>query len=384
MNPKAKKAFTIASLIHFISDAFLFYQSSQLTKWSYVLFPLSFLVLYTIYKAIVAVTTQNDVRTKSINNLVGISFAYIVCKVVAVPLLLVTWIAGNFLTAEVTAVLISVCLSIGTVFFVLLVSGMFNKYRYKLFSKKLYFDDLPKAFDGFKIVQISDIHSGSFDSEKGVKKGIDLVNKQNADVILFTGDLVNNDPQEINPYIEVFKKLRAKEGVYSVSGNHDYHYLAKGKETYDLLKQKHEALNFKMLNNESQTFVKDDEQLTIAGVENWGVPPFPQFGNLDQALADSSDFVVLMSHDPSHWDEEIKQYPKKIQLTLSGHTHGMQFGIDLPFFKWSPVKFKYPKWIDLYEEFDRYLYVNRGFGFIGYPGRVGIRPEVTSIILKKK
>lgn len=384
MTPQAKRIFIIASLIHFISDAIFFKYSFQFTQWSYALIPVSLLVLYTVYKSIEAVTTKTDVRTKNINNLVGFSFAYIVCKVIAVPLLLLVWVLSFLLPISVVTVLAAISLLLSLLFFVLLISGMLNKYRYKLRVKELFFEDLPTAFDGFKLVQLSDIHSGSFDSIKGVQKGIDLVNKQQADVILFTGDLVNNDPQEINPYIDTFRKLKADKGVYSVSGNHDYHYLSKGNETYDLLKDKHEALGFKMLNNESVIFEKEGEQITVAGVENWGVPPFPQFGNLDVALAKATDFVVLMSHDPSHWDEEIKQYQKKVHLTLSGHTHGMQFGIDWSFFRWSPVKFKYPKWIDLYEEFDQYLYVNRGFGFIGYPGRVGVRPEVTSIILRKK
>ncbi len=381
---KANKTFIIALLIYLLSDFVFFTFSLYFSEIAYVIILLSIFTMYAVFKAIVAITTQKDERTKRVNLLVGVSFGYIVCKVVAVPLLLTSWCLGLVLPLSMTELLYLISLSIGILFFTLFVLGMFNKYRYKLITKELYFVDLPKAFEGFKIIQLSDVHSGSFDSIKGVKKGVDLVNKQKADVILFTGDLVNNDPHEIDPYINTFKDLEAEKGVYSVSGNHDYHYLSKGNATYELLKQKHEALNFKMLNNESYTFTKGEDNLTIAGVENWGVPPFPQFGNLDKALAKASDFVVLMSHDPSHWDEEIKTYPKNIQLTLSGHTHGMQFGIDLPFFKWSPVKFKYPKWIDLYTEFDRYLYVNRGFGFIGYPGRVGIRPEVTSIILKKK
>lgn len=384
MNPQAKRFFIIASLIHFISDAIFLSYSFQITSWSYLLLPVSLLVWYALYKTVLAITTKKDVRTKSVNLLVGVSFAYITCKVISVPLLVLVWLLSFLLSPTPIDMMTLFSVALGLLFFVLLVLGMFNKYRYKLRELSLFFEDLPDAFDGFKIIQLSDIHSGSFDSLEGVQKGIDLVNKQQADVIFFTGDLVNNDPEEINPYIDVFKGLRAKEGVYSVSGNHDYHYLSKGQETYDLLKSKHEALGFKMLNNEAHTFVKGSEELTIAGVENWGVPPFPQFGDLDKALYSSSDFVVLMSHDPSHWDEEIKKYPKKIHLTLSGHTHGMQFGIDWSFMKWSPVQYKYPKWIDLYKEFDRYLYVNRGFGFIGYPGRVGIRPEVTSITLKKK
>ena len=276
--------------------------------------------------------------------------------------------------------------------FTSLLYGMFRgKYNFKVLTYELEYDDLPEAFEGFKITQISDIHSGSFDNAKKVQYGVDLVNAQGSDVVFFTGDLVNNKAEEILPWIETFKKINAKHGVYSVLGNHDYgDYMrwesseAKKKNMQDLEKAQ-KQMGWDLLLNQSRFIEKDGQRIAVIGVENWG-SGFKQVGDLNKALADVSekDFKILMSHDPSHWEAEVLPHPFKIHLTLSGHTHGMQFGIEIPgWIKWSPVKWRYKQWAGVYQESDQRLNVNRGFGYLAYPGRVGIWPEVTVITLKK-
>lgn len=276
--------------------------------------------------------------------------------------------------------------------FTSLLYGMFRgKYNFKVLTYELEYDDLPEAFEGFKITQISDIHSGSFDNAKKVQYGVDLVNAQGSDVVFFTGDLVNNKAEEILPWIETFKKINAKHGVYSVLGNHDYgDYMrwesseAKKKNMQDLEKAQ-KQMGWDLLLNQSRFIEKDGQRIAVIGVENWG-SGFKQVGDLNKALADVSekDFKILMSHDPSHWEAEVLPHPFKIHLTLSGHTHGMQFGIEIPgWIKWSPVKWRYKQWAGVYQESDQHLNVNRGFGYLAYPGRVGIWPEVTVITLTK-
>lgn len=264
-----------------------------------------------------------------------------------------------------------------------------GKYNFKINKVKLDFKNLPKSFDGFKIVQISDIHSGSFDSKEAIIEGINLVNHQNPDVILFTGDLVNNDSREIEPYLHDFRNFKAKHGVYSVLGNHDYgDYKKWGSEqakvdNMNLLYEFQNTMNFKLLKNQNSIISKNGESIGIVGVENWGNPPFPQRGDLDKAIKglDNIPFKILMSHDPTHWTKKVLPHKSQFDLTLSGHTHGMQFGIEIPGFKWSPIKYIYPQWADLYEKSGEFLYVNRGFGFLGFPGRAGIMPEITVIEL---
>ncbi len=268
-----------------------------------------------------------------------------------------------------------------------------GKYNYKIHNITLYFKDLPAQFDGFTISQISDVHSGSFDNKEEVEHGIQLINEQKSDIVLFTGDLVNNLASEFDPWVEVFKKIEAPLGKYSCIGNHDYgEYIPwpneKAREdNFKALIEQHGKMGFKLLRNENLVFSRDNAEIALLGVENWGLPPFPQRGDLELASKDldKNIFKILMSHDPSHWDAKVLPFRDKIHLTLSGHTHGMQFGVEIPgWFKWSPVKYRYPRWADLYQENDQYLYVNRGFGFIGFSGRVGIWPEITKITLKKE
>lgn len=269
---------------------------------------------------------------------------------------------------------------------------LWGRYNYRVVKHTLYFDDLPQAFDGYRVVHISDIHSGSFDNAEKVQYGIDMINAQHADVIFFTGDLVNNKAEEMRPWIAHFKQLHAKDGVYSVLGNHDYgDYVqwdspdekAKNLET---LKQIHQQLGFCLLNNESVFLSRGQQRIVVVGVENWG-QGFVKKGNLKQALSqvDKKDFKILLSHDPTHWQYEVLKDPNFIHLTLSGHTHGMQFGIEIPgVIKWSPAGWRYKYWGGVYKEKDRYINVNRGFGYLAFPGRVGMPPEITVIELKKK
>tara|TARA_B100000530_G_scaffold205697_1_gene131297 strand:- start:4711 stop:5946 length:1236 start_codon:yes stop_codon:yes gene_type:complete len=275
-----------------------------------------------------------------------------------------------------------------------LLYGMYRgKYNYKVLSYELEFDDLPESFHGFTITHISDIHCGSFDNKEKVKYGIELVNNQNSDVILFTGDLVNNVSEELIPWKELFSSLRAKHGVYSILGNHDYgDYMdwKNGKEkirNFDNLKKFQKEMGFKLLLNENEVIKINQERLAIVGVENWGAGGFKKSGDLDKAIKGLSDneFKVLLTHDPSHWKAKVIPHKKYFPLTLSGHTHGMQFGIDIPgWIKWSPIKWRYPEFAGLYNKSNEYLNVNRGFGYLAYPGRVGMWPEITVITLKKK
>ena len=287
----------------------------------------------------------------------------------------------------------AIALGVAAIPFASLIYGMYKgKYRYRVLSYQLEFDDLPEAFDGYTITQISDVHSGSFDNADKIAYGIDLINKQESDVILFTGDLVNNFASEMKNWTQHFSKLKAKDGVYSVLGNHDYGdyadwetQQAKAQNLEDL-KTLQAQMGWKLLLNEHRWLEKDGERIALVSVENWGAG-FKQAGDIDKASAglSVSDFKVLMSHDPSYWSERLKTDPKNFQLTLSGHTHGMQFGIEIPgFIRWSPVQYRYENWAGIYKEGNRVLNVNRGFGYLGYPGRVGIWPEVTVIELKRK
>ncbi|WP_443938545.1 metallophosphoesterase [Pedobacter sp. MW01-1-1] len=266
-----------------------------------------------------------------------------------------------------------------------------GKYAYRVIKHTLYFDDLPENFDGFTLTQISDVHAGSFTNPKAVQKGIDLINAQKSDLFVFTGDLVNNSATEITPYIGHFSQIKAPYGQFSVLGNHDYGDYVQWpseeakRENLQQLKKYHADLGFKLLLDEHLELIKGDQKLILLGIENWGIG-FGERGDLNKALADThkDDFKILLSHDPSHWEAQVKKHPSKIHLTLSGHTHGMQFGIEAFGIKWSPVQYRYKHWAGIKTENDRVLNVNRGFGFLGFSGRIGIWPEITVIELKRK
>jgi predicted MPP superfamily phosphohydrolase len=314
-------------------------------------------------------------------------------KFCGIPILLLEDIVRPFRGEPSRNILVSqIALGIAAIPFLGLLFGLTRgRHYYKVHRETLYFNDLPDAFDGFTITQISDVHSGSFTSAKGVQKGLDLVNQQHSDLILFTGDLVNNLASEMEPWIPAFSGLKAPFGKYSILGNHDYGDYMRWESEADQaanlnrLKQVHKEIGFRLLLNEAVSIEKDGQSIALIGVENWGKGGFHKYGDLDKATAGVSNdaFKILMSHDPSHWEAVTLGHKKHIHLTLAGHTHGMQFGIEVFGLKWSPIKYVYKQWAGLYQQGGKYLYVNRGFGFLGLKGRVGIWPEITVITLKK-
>ncbi|MEL0175503.1 MAG: metallophosphoesterase [Cryomorphaceae bacterium] len=377
---------------------------STATPWIYWGITLAYIVLSV---SISVLMSSGKVDYKYLGVLMGASILLAVPKLVAIIPLLIEDITrlGQFLFRAVTTqpstlpgrrtFVSQIALGLAAIPFIGIIDGIWKgRYRYRVISHTLEFEDLPDEFDGFTIAQISDIHSGSFDNQEKVEYGVQMVNELGADAIMFTGDMVNNIATEAEPWIDTFKKLSGKNGVFSILGNHDYGDYwrfpsAQAKvDNLNRLKEIHAEMGMDLLLNESRYFERGNERLYLAGVENWGLPPFPQYGDLQTALNGIPEdaFTILLSHDPSHFDAEVKQHSKKVHLTLSGHTHGMQFGIEIPgWIKWSPVKFKYPKWAGLYPEPDgQVLHVNRGFGFLAFPGRVGMWPEITHITLRKK
>jgi uncharacterized protein len=271
--------------------------------------------------------------------------------------------------------------------------GFKDRYTYIVNNVAIKLPKLPESFKGIRIVHLSDIHTGSFDSPSDVERGIDLALAQNPDIIFFTGDLVNNLASEIDAeYKRIFSKLKAPMGVYSIFGNHDYgDYIPwktkmEKQENIEQLKAIHAAMGWKLLLNENIILEKNNQCIALLGMENWSAKPhYFIYGDMQKTYEglENSDIPVkiLLTHDPSHWDAQVCKKYQDIDLTLSGHTHGMQFGIDNKIFKWSPVQYSYKNWAGLYQQEHQYLYVNRGFGFIGYPGRIGVMPEITVIEL---
>ena len=359
------------------------------------------LILYISQNINDFVTTR---KFKVLYFLVGIFVLFYVPKIVFIIFQIGTdlvrisgWIISKFSTpdskvAETAAVmtrsefLTRVGIIVAAIPFLSVINGIARgRYNYKVRNVSLNFDNLPAAFDGFRVLQISDWHIGSFSGQNDkVEQAIDLINSQRPDIILFTGDIVNNIAEELREFIPLVQKLHSPNGVYSILGNHDYgEYVNwKSEEAHEQnmadLYSFQEQAGLKLLRNDSFVLEKNGEKIGVAGVENWGLPPFPQYGDLKKSLQKIKDFPfkILMSHDPSHWDAEVLK-KTDIDLTLSGHTHGMQFGINIPGIKWSPVKWKYPRWAGLYEEGKQKLYVNVGIGYIAFPGRVGFLPEIT-------
>ncbi len=389
--------------------AFQAFKTTFRNKWLHVVYwLLSALVISNFVYQLVTFNRAVGLTT-TVNNAIGFFLTLFVPKmlivlflfgedIIRVPQGMYRWategkLAGGYLPSRRKFVS-QIALGLAAIPFASLLYGMYQgKYNYKVLKYALEFDDLPDAFDGFQITQISDIHSGSFDNKKKIEYGIDLINEQQSDVILFTGDMVNNRADEMSPWLESFKKLNAKSGMFSVLGNHDYgDYIqwesAEAKQhNLEKLKGFQKEIGFDLLLNEHRFLEKNGERIALVGVENWGAGGFKKAGDLGLATAniDQKDFKILLSHDPSHWEQEVKLDDKHIHLTLSGHTHGMQFGIEIPgWIKWSPVKWRYKHWAGIYEEAGRFINVNRGFGFLAYPGRVGIWPEISVITLKKR
>ena len=286
-------------------------------------------------------------------------------------------------------------LILGGISFVVLLHGMIrNKYRYKIYETKVAVPNLPKELEGLKIVQISDIHSGSFTEIEPLHNAIELINNQHADLVFFTGDLVNSMAKEMEPFVDVFDKIKSRYGIFSILGNHDYgDYVqwesqAEKHQNFEKLKSVHQRLGWDLILNENRLLKIKGEEVAVIGVENYSAKrQFSNYGDLEKAYegASQAGLKLLLSHDPSHWEDEVLEKFKDIHITFSGHTHGMQFGLEIPgLIKWSPIKYIYKQWAGLYEKNAQFLYVNRGFGFLGYPGRVGILPEITVMILEKK
>lgn len=281
-------------------------------------------------------------------------------------------------------------IAVGGGLFGTLLYGFNNKYRYQVRRVKLHFDNLPEAFRGLRMVHISDIHSGSFTDKRAVAKGVERIVKEQPDVVFFTGDLVNDRAREMEDYIDLFRSVKAPLGVYSTLGNHDYGDYIRWESpeqkaaNLNRLKEIHGELGWNLLMNEHAVLERNGQQIAVMGIENWSAKGnFPKYGKLDQAHpgAGTFPFNILLSHDPSHWEAEVQPRFPDIDLMLSGHTHGMQFGLEIPGWRWSPVQYVYRQWAGLYQSGNQKLYVNRGFGFLGYPGRVGILPEITVIQL---
>lgn len=257
-------------------------------------------------------------------------------------------------------------------------------YDYRIRRRKVYLPNLPKAFDGIKVAQLSDIHSGSFFDKMAVQGGIDMLNAEKPDVVFFTGDLVNNQTSEVKDYIDLFSKVKPDLGVYSTLGNHDYgdyrrwaSQAQKNQNLADMIKA-HERMGWNLMMNENESIRIGTDQIAVVGIENWGAGRFAKYGQLDKAVKNAEgDVKLLLSHDPSHWDAQVRTQQPDIDIMFAGHTHGMQLGVEIGDWRWSPSKYIYKQWADLYQEDEQYLYVNRGFGFLGFPGRIGILPEIT-------
>ncbi|MCD1116852.1 metallophosphoesterase [Chryseobacterium turcicum] len=395
-----QKNFLFIAAIFLFLEVYIFQAIRTLTdnfwiRLGYIIFSLA---IYSIFAYEVAHFQRTDRSTERAQITISLFLIFILPKIFIVLFLLIDDIfrTGGYLVGltrptenffpERRKFLSLVGLGLGGVLSALFIDGItFGKYRHTVRRVRVKFANLPKSFKGYKIIQISDVHSGSFSDPSKLQHAIDLINEQNPDLVLFTGDMVNNVADEFKPFISLFSKIKAKDGKFSVLGNHDYGDYVKWKspneqkENLDNLIDYQKQAGFNMLRNENRVIEKNGEEIYILGVENWGLKPFPQFGKIDKALENvpPNATKILMSHDPTHFDYVVKKHPIDIHLTLSGHTHGMQFGLDLKNIKWSPVQYKYPKWADLYESEGKMLYVNRGFGVLGYPGRVGVLPEIT-------
>jgi predicted MPP superfamily phosphohydrolase len=396
-------------LIALIVDFYVFQALKAITqgmapRWRSAIFTLhwgiSGLALLTLF-----VTTRLRLGDRVSSYLVAVVLGLYIAKLVAAVFLLIDdirrlfqWLVVRVVhpkQAEGESISRSAFLNwlgvgLGTAVYSSFLYGFTNKYNYKVRRVQLAFDNLPESFKGLKIIQISDIHSGSLANRRAVARGVDMILAEKPDLILFTGDLVNDEAGEMEQYQSVFNRLQAPMGVYSTLGNHDYgdymwwETLELKKANLDRVKQIEREMGWQLLTNEHVVLEKGGEQIALIGVENWSAKArFPKYGRMDLAYAGTEKypFKILMSHDPSHWDAEIRPHYPDIDLMLAGHTHGMQYGVEIPGIKWSPVQYVYREWAGLYEMGRQKLYVNRGFGFIGYPGRFGILPEITVIEL---
>lgn len=383
-------------------QAFKTITKSKVVRFSYIAISVA---VYTYFLVTIFTYDRGKGQTPEFQMAMGILLSFSIPKIVIVFVLfgedMYRWILKliSVISSSETQPLAGrrkffsqIALGLAAIPFASFIYGIIQgKYNYKVIKYQLSFDDLPDAFDGYTITQISDIHSGSFTNKEKIQYGVDLINEQKSDLMLFTGDIVNNKADEMDNWIDVFNQLEAKEGKFSILGNHDYgDYMDWNSpqekiDNFQKVKDIHQKIGFDLLLDEHRYLEKDGQKIALVGVENWG-KGFNQAGDLQRASSKikKEDFKILMSHDPSHWQEKVKMDDFNYHLTLSGHTHGLQMGIEIPgFLKWSPSQFVYKQWAGLYQEFGRYINVNRGFGYHAFPGRVGIWPEITVIELKK-
>ena len=354
-------------------------RNASIFNWYFYLFG-AFLVLYVPKILFVAFHSTEDIIY---------GFTWLIKKAIASRSI----VADGGLPIHRSRFLSQVGMILASLPFMAFIWGMVKgRFNFRIEKIGVSFPNLPKSFDGLKIVQISDIHIGSFKGfQSQVEEAIDMINAQQADILFFTGDLVNNFSEELDGWIPILARMKARYGKYSILGNHDYgdyykNWASKAEkaENFRQIEEAHAKLGFQLLNNQSVTLTRNEESIAVIGVENWGHKPFPQYADLEKASkgTENMPFKILLSHDPDHWDAKIMK-KTDIDLTFAGHTHGMQFGIRIAGTElWSPAKYKYKRWAGLYQEGKQYLYVNRGFGYIGYPGRVGMPPEITVLELK--
>jgi predicted MPP superfamily phosphohydrolase len=388
-------------------DLYIFYSLGKTgtKRWIKWVFPASTVSFVLLFMFIIFFFSKGRVQAPYfLNLLVGVLFLLTVGKLFAfavlgveqltnITLIIKNWIAKSSSESVPSRRIFVRNIALGAAALPF-ASGIFGlligKYMYKVNEVKLKSKKIPKALAGLRVVQISDFHAGSFDWFEQVKEGMQMINDLKPDLILFTGDLVNNRTHEVLPFQELWTNLEARYGKFAVLGNHDYgDYVPwdsekEREENLNQMKRFYEETGFNLLMNEHQVIDIEGEKLALVGVENWGTGRFPKYGDLPKALKglDEECFKILLSHDPDHWKFEVKSFPKQIDLTLSGHTHGAQFGVPIPFKgKWSPASWRYDYWRGLYQEKDRNLYVNTGFGFLGYPGRINMAPEITLFVL---
>ncbi|EEI90660.1 Ser/Thr phosphatase family protein [Sphingobacterium spiritivorum ATCC 33300] len=390
------KRLILILLLFLVADVYFYQAVSTLTEntWIRAIYWSVDVLLFAGIIAIVFLRKAGNNLQRFIPMLITAMLVIFIPKLFSFPILLAEDIVRLLRGFPARSLYVSeATLALAVIMILIILFGLTRgKHFYRVRKETLYFPDLPEVFDGFTITQLSDIHSGSLNDIKGVQKGIDLANAQNSDLLLFTGDLVNNMATEMDPWIPYFTKLKAPYGKYSVLGNHDYgDYIRwdnkEAKEAnLNRLKEVHAETGFRLLLNEAVIINKQGQSIALVGVENWGKGGFHQYGDLKEATAHIPDdaFKILMSHDPSHWDEVTVDHNQHVHLTLAGHTHGMQFGIELFGFKWSPIQYFYKQWAGLYQRDGKYLYVNRGFGYHGLKGRVGVWPEITVLTLKRK
>ena len=390
-------------ILVFIEFYFYLGVKKILNRKSRLIYIFAFFSLY-LFFVIYSFTFEISSSSKVFSYYLSIIFLFLIAKTISLPIILIEDLFRLFnfikskintkskvnlkrraLISKLSIIFSSLTLPVGF-------DGIFfGKYRYRIINHEINFKNLPKKFDGYKLVQLSDFHCGSLENKHMVDKAIKMINDENADLIVFTGDFVNNRYEEVKPWVKSFSKLKAKDDMISVLGNHDYGDYQRWsskfekEENFKNLLEIQKKIGFKVLMNENKYIIRGDEKIAIVGVENWGAR-FNQLGDIEKSIQNISeiDFKIVLSHDPTHWEKILKDHPKKFDLTLSGHTHGMQFGIEIPgIIKWSPVQWVYKYWAGLYTHNGKYLNVNRGFGVLAFPGRVGIWPEITTITLKR-